>query len=43
MFADETNLFMADGNIGEPFQEMNKELKSESTWFKVYKLSINFD
>ena len=43
MFADDTNLFISDENIGELFQQMNNELKSVSTWFKVNKLSINTD
>ena len=43
MFADDTNLFLSDENISELFQQMNKELKSVSTWFKANKLSINFD
>ena len=43
MFADGTNLFNSDENIDELFQEMNKELKSVSTWFKANKLSINID
>ena len=43
MFADDTNLFISDENIGELFQQMNNELKSVSTWFKANKLSINID
>ena len=43
MFAVNTNLFIADENIGELFQQMNKELKSVSIWFKANKLSINID
>ena len=43
MFADDTNIFLSDKNIGELFQQMNKELKNVSTWFKVNKLSINID
>ena len=43
MFADDTNLFLSDENISELFQQMNKELKSVSTWFKANKLSINTD
>ena len=43
MFADDTNLFISDENIGELFQQMNKELKSVSTWFKANKLSISID
>ena len=43
MFADETNLFISDENIGELFQQMNKERKSVSAWFKANKLSINID
>ena len=43
MFADDTNVFISDENIGELFQQMNNELKSVSTWFKANKLSINID
>ena len=43
MFIDDTNLFRSDENISELFQQMNKELKSVSTWFKANKLSINID
>ena len=43
MFADDTNLFISDENIGEIFQQMNNEVKSVSTWFKANKLSINID
>ena len=43
MFADDTSLFLSDENISELFQQMNKELKSVSTWFKANKLSINID
>ena len=41
MFADDKNLFVSNENIGKLFQQMNKELKSVSTWFKTNKLSIN--
>ena len=43
MFADDTNLFTSDENIGKLFQQINKELKSVSIWFKANKLSINVD
>ena len=43
MFADDTYLFISDENIGELFQQMNKELKSVSSWFKANKLSISID
>ena len=43
MFADDKNLFISDANIGELFQQANKERKSVSTWFKANKLSINID
>ena len=43
MFDDDTNLFLSNENIGEIFQQMNKELKSVSIWFKANKLSINID
>ena len=38
MFADDTNLFLSNENIGELFLQMNKELKSVSTWFKANKI-----
>ena len=41
MFADDTSLSISDENIGELFQQMNKELKSVPTWFKANELSIN--
>ena len=37
----DTNLFISDKNVGTLFQQMNKELKNISTWFKANKLSIN--
>ena len=43
MLADDTNLLISDENAGELFQQVNKELKSVSTWFKESKLSINID
>ena len=43
MFADDTNLFISDENIGELFEQMNNELKSVSTWFTANKLFINID
>ena len=43
MFADDTNLFISDGNIGELFHQMNKELDNAPTWFKPKKLAINND
>ena len=39
----DTNLFISNENIGELFQQMNKELKSVSTWFKVKKLFISLN
>ena len=35
MFADDTNLFISDEKIGELYQQMNKELKTVSSWFKA--------
>ena len=35
MFADDTNLFISDENIGELYQQMNKELKTVSSWFNA--------
>ena len=39
----DTNLFISNENIGELFEQMNKELKSVSTWFKVKKLFISLN
>ena len=35
MFANDTNSFISDENTGELFQQINKELKTVSTWFKA--------
>ena len=43
MLADDTSLFISDGNIGELFHQMNKKLNNVSTCFKAKKLSINVD
>ena len=43
IFADGTNLLISNKNIDELLHEMNKELKSVSTWFKSNKPSINID
>ena len=43
MFDDDTYLFISDGNIGELFHQMNKELDNAPTWFKPKKLAINND
>ena len=43
MFANDTNSFISDENTGELFQQINKELKSVSTWFKANKLSTNIN
>ena len=40
MFADDTHLFILNENMGELFQQMNKERKSVCTWFKASSLSI---
>ena len=40
MFADDKNLFISYQNIGQLFQQKNKELKNVSNWFKATKLSI---
>ena len=36
-------IYISDENIGKLLQQMNKELKSVSSWFKANKLSINID
>ena len=38
-----TQIDLSNENIGELFQQMNKELKKVCTWFKANKLSINID
>ena len=43
MFANDTNLFISNVNIGELFQQMNKELKKISICFKANRLSIDID
>ena len=39
MFADDTDLFISEGNIDALFQQMNRGQKGVSTWFKANKLS----
>ena len=41
MFADDTNLFISDSNIGNLFEKMNEELRKVANWFKANKLSLN--
>ena len=41
MFADDTNLFISDFNIGNLFETMNEELRKVANWFKANKLSFN--
>ena len=41
MFADDTNLFISDSNIGSLFETMNEELRKVANWFKASKLSLN--
>ena len=43
MFADDTNVFISDKNIGKLFQRMNKELKSVSSWYKANNPSVNIN
>ena len=43
MFADDTNLFLADKNINILFNNMNIELQKVSSWFKSNKLSLNIN
>ena len=42
MFADDTNLFISDENIGELVLKMNKELKNVTTWSKPFLPSVPF-
>ena len=41
MFADDTNLFFSENDIGRLTSLINSELKNISDWFKANKLSIN--
>ena len=41
MFADDTNSFISNSNIGNLFEIMNKELRKVANWFKANKLSLN--
>ena len=41
MFADDSNLFISDSNIGNLFETMNEELRKVANWFKANKLSLN--
>ena len=41
MFVEDTDWFILDENIDKLFQEMYKELKSVSTWFKAKRSTIN--
>ena len=43
MFADDTNLFMSNKNIKQPFSDMNTELENVNIWLKANKLSLNVD
>ena len=40
MFADGSNLFISDSNIGNLFETMNEELRKVANWFKANKLSL---
>ena len=35
MFADDTNLFISDSNIGNLFETMTEELRKVANWFKA--------
>lgn len=41
LFADDTNIFLADRNLSTVITMINKELKLITEWFRVNKLSIN--
>ena len=41
LFADDTNIFLADRKLGTVITVINKELKLITEWFRVNKLSIN--
>ena len=41
MFADDTNLFIKDKNLGSLVANANNELAKISNWFKLNKLSLN--
>ena len=43
LFADDTNLTLSHSNVSTLQQNINDELLNVSNWFKVNKLSINFN
>ena len=43
LFADDTNLTLSHSNVSTLQQNINDELVNVSNWFKVKKLSINFN
>ena len=43
LFADDTNLTLSHSNVSTLQQNINDELVNVSNWFKVNKLSINFN
>jgi hypothetical protein len=43
IFADDTNVFIADKSFSNLINIANRELESVSLWFKVNKLSLNLD
>ena len=43
LFADDTNLTLSHSNVSTLQQNINDELVNASKWFKVNKLSINFN
>ena len=43
MFANDTNLFFKDNNVSDLYHKVNNELAKVSEWFKLQKLSLNFN
>ena len=43
LFADDANLTLSHSNVSTLQQNINDELVNVSNWFKVNKLSINFN
>ena len=43
LFADDTNLTLSHSNVSTLQQNIDDELVNVSDWFKVNKLSINFN
>ena len=40
VFADDTNLFISNSNMDNPFETMNEQLRRVAIWFKANKISL---